>query len=62
MVNNDGTFENNEIKPYIDKLLHFLHDQNLSWIQAVQLMKLTIKHFGNYITVDEKGNVIDTWK
>ena len=62
MVNNDGTFEDNEIKPYIDKLLHFLHDQNLSWLQAVQLLKSTIKQFRYYITVDENGKVTDLWK
>lgn len=62
MVNNDGTFEDNEIYPYVDKLTNFLREQNLSWLQTVQLMKLTIKQFGQYIIIDKEGKVTYTWK
>lgn len=62
MVNNDGTFDDSEIKVYIDSQIIFLREQGISWTQAIQIMKATMRRMGQYIVLNNKGKVVDTWK
>jgi len=47
MVNPDGTFDIGETKPLIEELLRWFKEKNLTWIQAVVLMKRTKQYMSD---------------